>query len=189
MFHIYFFTNNFFFKLQIDELIKEIQMTKEEFNINDHYLYRTNIEMVNSEKVNSINHKPSSMIIKDENFHLKNNYIKTNPSEIYEEQRSTLKSFEKNIFFQQNANNSYNRFVNRNTNFNAIVQNTEKPLILNTIQPNSFVRKIHVMPENPQILERSRHVRQMSLHVPSFKRQNVSPFAHNTFNNIKIVKF
>lgn len=162
-------------KSNLEDLIIAIKETKEEFNINDHYLLRHMKEALSS---------PSNK--KSSNDNKKNYYVKTNPSNI--EEKSFSKELESNSLTNQNNTNKIFQKTKQPI-CNMKINNPEKTFILKNILPNPFMKKIQVMPECNQILEKPRHSRQMSVHVPCFSRPYYSPFSRNNMNNFNYIKY
>lgn len=121
------------------------------------------------------------------NDNKKNYYVKTNPSTTNEE-KSFSKEIENNSFTNQNnANKIFQKA--KPPIYNMKTNNPEKTVVLKNILPNPFMKKIQILPECNQILEKSRHSRQMSVHVPCFSRPYYSPFNRNNINNFNYIKY
>ena len=177
-------------------LFKEIFKSKEEFSLNDIHIFKNNAkqnsEMKNfNKKRDPSKPKEQISIISADHFQPKNNFdsrkhstnlveIKQNSS-FLEKDQTNLSHLTKWI---PSMNNNCQIFYDRG-------KTPEKNIVIKNIIPHhAFIQHNLIIADPTQVLDRSRHARQFSVHTPCYTKTNYSPYNLNgaIINNVKFVK-
>jgi len=161
-------------------LFKEICKSKEEFSQNDIHIFKDNAKHNSEMKSFGTDH------------------FETNNKPYSIKKFTNLIDLKQNFFFEKNQTKPaqmLNWISNTNNNCKILYERGKTPeksiLIKNIIPHHTYIQQIPMIGDPKQVLDRSRHARQFSVHNPCYTKPNHSPYNINCpiINNMKFVKY